>query len=86
MYVYGDRIEYKVGFILKTSTKLMPLRNVSVVNYSSDLIGKIFNYGDILIGTYDRRDSISIKGVKNAKILTENIKILMHKENNEWKD
>ena len=86
MYVYEDRIEYKVGFILKTSNKVMPLRNVSVINYSSDLIGRIFNYGDILIGAYDRRDSISIKGVNNAKILTENIKILMVKENEIWKD
>ena len=81
MYVYEDRIEYKVGFILKTSTKVMPLRNISVINYSSDLIGKIFNYGDIVIGTYDSRDSINVKGVKNAKMLTENIKLLMLKEN-----
>lgn len=80
IYVYEDRIEYKTGIIIKTYSKTMPLKNVSVINYSSDILGKIFNYGDIVIGTFNVNDSFNIKGVKNAKMLCENLKALLYKE------
>jgi len=79
MYVYEDRIEYKVGFVLKTYTKSMSLNKISIVSYSSDVFGKLFNYGDIIIGTYNEKDNFNLKGMKNAKMLTENIKELVFK-------
>jgi len=80
VYIYRDRVEYKTGFIIKTFTKSMPLSNVTMVSYSSDLLGKIFNYGDIIIGTYNSYDSFVLKGLKNAKMLSENIKSLMYEK------
>ena len=82
IFVYEDRIEYKIGFFLKTSSKMMPLRNISVINCSCSIFGKILNYGDIFISTYDRAEGINIKNVKNAKMLTENIKTLIMSEKN----
>lgn len=78
IYVYKDRIEYKAGFILKTFSKTMAIDKATTITYSSDLLGKIFNYGDIVIGTYNDFDSFRLKGVKNAKMLCENVKTLMY--------
>lgn len=77
IYVYEDRIVYKAGFILKTYSKSMLLKNVSIVSYSSDLFGKIFKYGDVVVGVYNERDSFNIKKVKNAKMLVDNINELL---------
>ena len=80
IYVYKDRIEYKAGFIFKTFSKSMPINKATTITYSSDLLGKIFSYGDIVIGTYNDLDGFRLKGVKNAKMLCENIKSLMYDE------
>lgn len=80
MYIYEDRIEYRAGYILKTYVKRLPLKNISVISYSSDFVGKIFNYGSIVIGTYNEKDSISLKGMKNAKMLVTNIKALIYRD------
>lgn len=77
--VYEDRIVYKAGFLLKTSEKTIFLKNISLVSYSSDLLGKIFKYGDIIIATYSERYSFNLKGMKNAKMLCDNINILLEK-------
>ena len=42
--VYEDRIEYRIGFILKTSSKTLPLNKTCAVTYSSTLLGKLFNF------------------------------------------
>ena len=80
IYVYKDRIEYRAGFIFKTFSKSMPINKATTITYSSDLLGKIFNYGDIVIGTYNDLDGFRLKGVKNAKMLCENVKLLMYNE------
>jgi hypothetical protein len=77
VYVYKDRVVYKTGIILKTSSKVMPLRKVCVVTYNSSIWGKIFNYGDIIIGTYNDIDSFVMPSIKNAKMFSENINSLL---------
>lgn len=77
IYVYEDKLEYKAGFILKVSSKTLLLKNVSSISYSTDLIGRIFNYGDVVVSTYSETAGISIKKVKNAKMLVENINELL---------
>lgn len=79
IYVYENRIEYKAGFILKTYTKSMPINHAVTVTYSSGLLGKIFNYGDVIIGTYNNLDGFRLNGVKNVKMLCENINVLINK-------
>jgi hypothetical protein len=76
--VYKDKIEYKVGFFLKTFSKSMPIDKACTITYTSDIFGKIFNYGDIIIGAYNHLDGFKLKGVKNAKMLCENVKALMY--------
>ena len=75
--VYEDKIEYRVGFVLKTSVSTILIKNISFVNCSQDLLGKIFHYGDIVIATYSEKYSFTIKGIKNAKMLIDNINILI---------
>lgn len=81
--VYEDRIEYRIGFILKTSSKTLPLNKTCAVTYSSTLLGKLFNFGDISIGSYNDFDGITLRGVKNAKMLSENLKSLIYKNTKE---
>lgn len=76
--VYEDKIEYRVGFVLKTSVSTILIRNITFVSCSQTLLGKLLNFGDIVIGTYNEEYSISIKGMKNAKMLTDNINILIN--------
>ena len=73
--LYEDKIEYRVGFILKTSVSTIFIKNISFVNCSQDLLGKIFHYGDIIIATYNEKYSFTIKRMKNAKMLIDNIYI-----------
>ena len=75
--LYEDKIEYRVGFILKTSVSTIFIKNISFVNCSQDLLGKIFHYGDIIIATYNEKYSFTIKRMKNAKMLIDNINILI---------
>lgn len=77
VYVYEDKVVYKRGIILKTSYRMMPLRNVCSVTYNSSIFGKILNYGDVIIGTYNNQDSFVLIGISNAKILAENITSLI---------
>ena len=77
IYVYEDRIQYKAGFILKTSSKIVQLKKVASISYSSDLIGRVFNYGDVVISTYSEKEGISLRRVKNAKMLVDNINELL---------
>lgn len=80
IFLYKDRIEMKNGIVLKTFHKSMPLENAKTVTYTSSLLGKLLNYGDVTIGTYNATDGFTLKGVKNAKILSENIKSLMYEK------
>lgn len=80
IYLFKDRIEMKNGFVLKTFHKSMPLENAKTVTYTSSLVGKLLNYGDVTVGTYNATDGFTLKGVKNAKILSENIKSLMYEK------
>lgn len=80
IFLYKDRIELKNGLFLKTFCKSMPLENAKTVTYSSGLMGKILNYGDVTIGTYNATDGFTLKGVRNAKLLSENIKTLLYEK------
>jgi hypothetical protein len=80
IFLFKDRIEMKNGFVLKTFHKSMPLENAKTVTYSGSLLGKLLNYGDVTIGTYNATDGFTLKGVKNAKQLSENIKALMYEK------
>ena len=82
VYVYEDKIVYKHGILLKTSYKMMPLRNVCSVTYNSSLFSKILNYGDVIIGTYNNQDSFVLIGIRNAKMLAENITSLIEGKRN----
>lgn len=80
IYVYQDKVVYKVGFFLKTSVKILKVDTISMVSYSNSLFGKIFNYGDVIISSYNENSSFSLKGMKNAKMLCENICELINKK------
>lgn len=81
VYVYEDKIVYKVGFILRTHSSTILIKNISFVNCSETLIGKLFHYGDVVIETYTDRSSINLKSMKNASMLVENISVLMRENN-----
>ena len=76
VYIYSDKIEYKVGLI-SSSEKIIPINKTCAITYSSGFLGKLFNFGDIIVGTYNALDGIRIKNVKNARMLCENIKSLI---------
>ena len=82
VYVYEDKIVYKRGIILKTSYRMMPLRNVCSVTYNSSIFGKLLNYGDVIIGTYNNQDSFVLIGISKAKMLCENISSLIEGKKN----
>lgn len=75
--LYEDKIEYRVGFVVKTSVSTVLIKNISFVSFSQDLLGRIFHYGDVVIGTYNEKYSFTLKGMKNAKMLVENINVLI---------
>ena len=78
--LYEDKIEYRVGFVVKTSVSTVLIKNISFVSLSQNLLGRMFHYGDVVIGTYNEKYSFTLKGMKNAKMLADNINILI--ENN----
>ena len=80
IFVYEDKIVYKAGFLIKTSEQTILMRNISLVSYSSDLLGKIFKYGDVIIATYNEKYSFSLRGMNQARMLVDNINILLEKQ------
>ena len=80
VYVYENFIEYKAGVFINTYTKTIPMRNVGTIKYKSSVIGKILNYGDVVLNTYNGVEYLNLKGVKNAKMFCENVKVLMLEE------
>ena len=53
------------------------LKDVSSVTYTSNVIGKLFNFGDITAVAYTMDGGINIRGVKNAKMFVDNIMVLI---------
>ena len=79
VYVFDNRIEYKTGFILSISKRTILFRSVSAVDYSSGLIGKCLNYGNVIVYGYNDGATVNIRNVKNARMLVSNIQELLAK-------
>jgi membrane protein YdbS with pleckstrin-like domain len=62
-YYITDSEVVKVEGILTKKRTAIPYLNVADVRLNQGIIGRIFNYGDVIISGY--KDSIVMKGIKN---------------------
>ena len=69
IYFYEDRIIEKSGVFSKNETE-MAFVGISAVSIHQSLLGRIFNFGDILVDVVGKWN-INTKGVKKPKAVKE---------------
>ena len=52
--------------VLEEAHNLLRRNSIDQSSESSNLLGKIFNYGDIVVAAYNEKDGFSVRKMKNA--------------------
>ena len=82
IYLYEDKIVFKTGLFIKCSTKTVPINVITCVECTTNVIGKIFHYGDIYLGSVSGKSSFILKNIKEAQMFCENVNEILYKEGN----